>query len=122
MRSTEGATSSSSSKVKRRSAGLYLVALVGGELVAKPTPTRSQSTNRETRGSHSSAVGRSDDPSGLIWSPWPAGSEWRNRRLFFLILLFILQGEKLCAFPRSSPSPLSPPSPPSAPPPPPSPS
>jgi hypothetical protein len=28
-----------------------------------------------------------------MWSPWPAGSEWRNRRLFFLILYSILQGE-----------------------------
>src|SRR5439155_10034214 len=89
-------------EVKRRSTGLHLVALAGGERVAKPTPTRSQSTNARHEG-HPSAVGRSDDPSGLIWSPWPAGSEWRNRRLFFLILFFILQGEKLCAFPRSSP-------------------
>src|SRR5688500_951497 len=55
---------------------------------------RSQSTNARYEGPVSSVVGRSEDPHGLIWSPWPAGSEWRNRRLVLSHPAFNLFKEK----------------------------
>src|SRR6266480_1183952 len=77
---------------KRRSAGLYLVALAGGERVAKPTPTRSQSTNREIRGSPLSC--RAKRRSARPYLVALAGGELVAKPTPFFILLFIFSRRK----------------------------
>jgi len=84
--------------------GPYLVALAGGELVAKPSPTRISKScfyQPRTLGSHPRPLGEVMNPSGLSWSPLPRGASGETT-LFFLILLFILK-EKTGACPRKSP-------------------
>jgi len=57
--------------------------LPGNSPKAAKTADPSDRPLRRTQGSPSpkSQVGDCNDPPGLIWSPWPAGSKWRNRRL-----------------------------------------